>query len=476
MYDITNDELAYRLNCKRASRDFSLFRKMINKGYTANWFVDEVNHSLQQFYDDYQAGLRPRLMINTPPQHGKSSAIVDFIAWASGKDKNIRSIYSSFSERLGVRANLKLQKIYDSQVYKDVFVESMINNKNTVTITGKELRNREIIEYAGGGYFRNTTVGGSITGESLDIGIIDDAVKGRSEANSRTVREKTWDWFTDDFLSRFSKKGALLIIMTRWHIDDLGGRLINHDKTLKVLTYKAIAENDEPNRKKGEALFEQLKPLKFLIETKNTMDAKGSIGWASLYQQSPFIAGGEIIKREWFKYYDVLPWLKYRYIFADTAMKTGTYNDYSVFQCWGFIDGKMYLVDQIRCKFEAPVLKRGAVQFYQKHNQNLRGMIVEDKASGTGLIQELKRDGLAIKGIGRTTDKLTRVLDVLGYIEAGYLYLPKSEPWVHDYIAEMEQFSSDNGHDHDDQIDPTIDAINQILITETRNNRFSEGF
>jgi len=122
----------------------------------------------------------------------------------------------------------------------------------------------ELIEFAGySGSFRNTTIEGQINGLQLHLGVIDDPVKNRAEADSQVIRDKTWKWFTDDFLSRFAKDSALLIVMTRWHLDDLLGRAIEHMPGVKVLRYPAIAECDEEYRRAGEPLFPELKPLDF---------------------------------------------------------------------------------------------------------------------------------------------------------------------------------------------------------------------
>lgn len=453
---------------REARESFISYRKLINPKNKWGWWQEEVANELQQFFVDLIAGKRPKLVIQAPPQHGKSVQIIDFISWLAGKNPHLRTIYTSFSERLGVRANLKLQRLYDSEIYNEIFPNTLINKSNSVTISGQFLRNREILEYCENeGYFRNTTVGGSITGEGLDLGVIDDPIKGRKEANSITVRDGVWDWFTDDFFTRFSEDAGLLCILTRWHVDDPIGRLIAKYTDVKVLSYPAIAEKDEKHRKAGEALFPEHKSLSFLEERKSMMD---STSWLSLYQQSPIIVGGEIIKGAWFGRYSMLPKILYRKVFADTAQKTKEHNDYSVFECWGIgDDSKLYLIDMIRGKWEAPELKRKAVDFWNKHNSmvdcgQLREMAVEDKASGTGLIQDIKRDArIPIKAIQRNIDKLTRVQDVISYIESGYVIIPKESPFVSDFLTECEAFTADNAHDHDDQIDPMCDAINDML-------------
>lgn len=459
-------ELVKELRLRESRESFFAYRKLTNPKLKTGWWQEEVCNQLQQFYDDLIANKRPQLVIQAPPQHGKSDLIVSFISWIAGKNPELRTIYTSFSERLGVRANLKLQRLYDSVIYKDIFPDTKINNSNTVTVSGQFLRNREILEYCNTtGYFRNTTVGGSITGEGLDLGVIDDPIKGRKEANSKTVRDGVWDWFTDDFFTRFSENAGLLCILTRWHIDDPIGRLISQNPNIKVLSYPAIATTDEQHRKEGEALFPEHKSLEFLLERKKVMD---TTSWLSLYQQSPIVLGGEIIKGEWFKRYSMLPKMEYRKIYADTAQKKGKQNDYTVFECWGYSDGNAYLIDLVRGKWESPELRKKANDFWHKHaaikNGELRQFCIEDKASGTGLIQDIKNvDKIPVVGIQRNTDKLTRVQDALPYIESGFVYLPDNSPFVNDFIEECEAFTADDGHDHDDQIDPMCDAIDDML-------------
>ena len=469
-------ELVKELRLREARESFFAYRKLTNPKLKTGWWQEEVCNQLQQFYDDLVANKRPQLVIQAPPQHGKSDLIVSFISWLAGKSPDLRTIYTSFSERLGVRANLKLQRLYDSAIYQDIFPDTKISSIGA--IGADAIRNRELLEYQNClGYFRNTTVGGSITGEGLDLGVIDDPIKGRKEANSLTVRDGVWDWFTDDFLTRFSEDAGLLCILTRWHIDDPIGRLIKNNPDVKVLTYPAIATQNEKHRKEGEALFPEHKSIDFLLERKSVMD---TTSWLSLYQQSPIVVGGELIKGEWFKRYTTLPKLEYKKIFADTAQKKGKHNDYTVFECWGYADGNIYLIDLVRKKMESPELRRTANDFWNKHAQSdngrLREMCIEDKASGTGLIQDIKaHDKIPIKAIQRNIDKLTRVQDVLTYIENGYVYIPENASFVSDFIAECEAFTADDAHDHDDQIDPLCDAIDNMIakrgVTELRVRR-----
>jgi predicted phage terminase large subunit-like protein len=469
--------LIEEVRTKAARQSFHEFRRYIHPQNVFGWFQRDVAENLQVFYDDFTAGRKPKLVIEAPPQHGKSSMAVDFIAWISAKQGSTRTIYTSFSERLGVRANLALQRMWGSPQFGKVFPKFGIPLRNAVTVSAQKLRNREIIEFThGGGYFRNTTVQGSITGESLDLGVIDDPIRGRKDANSKTVRDGAWDWFTDDFFTRFSENAGLLCILTRWHVDDPIGRLAQSDPTVKVLKYKAIAECDEPHRKRGDALFPELKSLAFLLERKKLIQecGAGMNSWMSLYQQSPIIAGGEIIKGSYFGRYTQLPVIKWRAMFGDTAQKKQEANDYQVAECWGMgEDGKLYLLDILRGKFEGYELERRFPDFWRKHHAldlgTLRYFGIEDKSSGTDLIQRMRNTitpAIPVKAIPRSTDKYSRLQDVLGYIESGFIMIPADAPWVSDFVAECEAFTADDAHDHDDQVDPMIDAIVYMMSSQ----------
>lgn len=454
-------ELLIEQQIRKARNSFWEYRTLINPKLKKGWWQQEIADELEQFYIDLISGKRPKLVIQAPPQHGKSVQIIDFISWLAGKLPEYKTIYTSFSERLGTRANLRLQRIFDSDIYSRIFPDTKLSPKGAKL---GALRNMDMLEYVGhDGSFRNTTVRGSITGETLDLGIIDDPIRGRADANSITVRDSTWDWFTDDFFTRFSEEAGLLAILTRWHVDDPIGRLLETDETVKVLSYPAIAIHDEKHRKAGEALFPEHKSIEFLLERKKIMPPAN---FEALYQQNPFITDGGIFKTEWFKSYRTLPKLKFTVITVDTAQKTKEQNDYSVFALWGQgEDGNAYLIDILRGKWESPDLIKMAKAFWYKHvpNFNIRSMNVEDKVSGTTLIQTLSQSTepvIPIKAVQRNIDKITRANDVAPFIESGRVYLPEKAEWLNDFIVEHAQFP--NGA-HDDQVDTTSDGLNIIF-------------
>lgn len=447
----------------KSRRDFYTYRRYMNHRAKVGWFYKSITSELQKFYDEFIEGKKPKLIIQAPPQHGKSEAIVDFIGWLSGKHPDKRSIYASFSERLGVRANLKMQRSMATEKYKKVFPDVRLNDKNITTVSGQSLRNKEILEFVGHeGYFRNTTVQGSITGEGLDLGLIDDPLKGREAANSATMRQKVWDWFTDDFFTRFSEDAGLLMILTRWHIDDPAGRMIDTfgDK-IRVVKYEAIAKQDEEHRMEGEPLFPELKSLDFILERKSTMP---KANFEALYQQSPIIQDGEVIRLDWFKWWESLPKLKETSIFVDTAQKKGEKNDYTVAQLWGAdYEGNIYLLDMIRLKETAPVAQRQIEAFYYKHEarNDFKKMYVEDKSSGSTMIQVWTERKIKVEAIQRSTDKEQRMNIYGGYIEMGRVYLNSQVKNIDNLTDEAIAFP--NGV-HDDTLDPMMDAIQRYCV------------
>lgn len=405
-------------------------------------------------------------MIQAPPQHGKSAFIVDLIGWVIGKYPDLRTIYSSYSERLGIRANLTLQRTLDKPIYKKMFPTVYLNTKNVVAISGNKLRNKEffeIVEHEGS--FRNATIQGAMTGETLDLGIIDDPIKDRKEANSETTRNNVWEWFTDVFQTRFDEDAGMLIILTRWHLDDPVGRLLEKDKTVKLLSYPAIAVEDEPHRKVGEVLLPEHKSLEFILKRKELLAAEN---FEALYQQNPVIKSGNLFKYDWFKWWKVLPRIKYKFITVDTAQKAKEIHDYTVMQCWGYgIDGNIYLLDMKRGKFEAPQLRREGKAFYNKHDNTnlhegvLRYMYIEDKSSGSSLIQDFKEEKMKIKAVQRNIDKVSRAYDTIPFIEAGRVFLNEDIQGI-DYLTN-EALSFPNGK-NDDTLDPLMDAIDVTMI------------
>jgi hypothetical protein len=283
-------DLYFRQLQLRARNDFATFRLLKRPKMAWGWWTQQVAQELMRFHQDLLDGRRPKLVLMSPPQHGKTWTIWDFIAWFAGKNPDLQIIFGSYSDELGFAGNADLQRTIRSPFYAPIFPHTIIGAPGWQC-------NANFIEFVDrADSFRNTTVNGGINGFGLNLGVIDDPVKGRQEANSKPIRDGTWLWFTDDFFNRFANDAGLLIIMTRWHIDDVLGRFLDKfGPEVRVLRYPAIAETAEFDstgkllRRRGEALFAELKPLDFLEERRKLAS---NASWQSLFQQRPIIAGG----------------------------------------------------------------------------------------------------------------------------------------------------------------------------------------
>lgn len=422
------------------------------------------------------SGQTRRLLINVPPRYGKTEIAVKlFIAWCLANNPRAKFIHLSYSDDLALDNSSAVRDIIRHEEFQRLY--------RTALRADSDSKKKWYTEQGGGLYA--TAAGGAITGFGAGLVkrywalpdypasgfggaiVIDDPLKP-DDAFSDTMRGRVNRRFNNTIASRVnSPETPIIVIMQRLHEDDVTGFLANggSGEEWEHLILPAITPC-------GKALW----PEKHTIERLREMERADGYTFAGQYMQRPSPLGGGIIKGKWFgDGYKALPNIEYRAIFADTAQKTGERNDYSVFECWGKgADGSVYLLDMIRGKWEAPELKRMAVSFWNKHKAvggigALRTFYVEDKSSGTGLIQEIKRsEGIPIKGVERTKDKLTRVMDVVGYIEAGRIKLPEDAPFVSDFIRECEAFTADDTHAHDDQIDPMCDAITTMLATGPR--------
>lgn len=218
---------------------------------------------------------------------------------------------------------------------------------------------------------------------------------------------------------------------------------------------------------------ESLWVFKHTIDALKKLETGDPYTFASQIQQNPSPIGGGMFKSKYWKYYDVLPPdISIMRIYCDTAQKTKEVNDYSVFQLWGRSESKgLFLIDQCRGKWEAPELESKLVQFWNKHKptqfkpKGAQLIKIEDKSSGSSLIQSIERDYfIPVEPIQRNTDKVLRAMGVVKYFASGHIHLPKDADYIYDYTQEFEHFTPSMTHKHDDQIDPTMDAVEDLLV------------
>lgn len=397
------------------------------------------------------------------PTHN-SHNIIDFTSWAVGKRPETNVIFSSFSDRLGVRANLRMQRLMTG----DRFARTFNSGKPRLAqkaAPGQYLRNQSILEFNSGGSFRNTTVLGSVTGEGLDLGVIDDPLKGRAAANSKATRDKTWDWLTDDFFTRFSETAGLIMTLTRWHIDDPAGRLIEHfgSSNVREVRFPAIATRDEKFRKEGEPLFPALKSKQFLLKRKKVMLPAN---WEALYQGSPVIAGGDMFSIENFKYTRVVDKSQ---VVASVRYwdKAGT-DDGGKFtagvRMHKMKDGTFVVDSVVRGQWSALKRETNIKNTALVDNDEFPSITtwVEQepgsggKESAESTIRNLA--GMRIYADRVSGDKMTRAEPYSAQVEGGNVIL-KIAPWNIEFVDEHERFP--NGK-FKDQVDSAAGGFNKI--------------
>jgi predicted phage terminase large subunit-like protein len=459
-------DLVEQLACFEARESFWAFRQYMNPDMLLGWFQFEVAQELQQFYNDLVAGKRPYLVLSAPPQHGKSRQMIEFMAWLAGKNPNLKKMYASYSDELGNVANSALQRMYESERFQKVFPETRISGTAVASgRAGHYARNSSLLEYVDKkGSFRNTTVEGQINGMGLDFGLVDDPMKGRQEAQSKTVRDKVWNWFTDDFFGRFSNHAGLIIIMTRWHIDDPVGRFIEKFPRAKVLRYQAISEKDEPRRRKGEALFPEHKPLEFLLERKAVL---AQAGWESVWQQNPIVIGGGMFPIEKFSITTLPPKaeIKKSVRYWD---KAGT-EDGGAFTCGVLMhelkNGQVVISDVRRGQWGA--LKREEMIKQTSESDKAtwgRFPIYIEQEPGSGGKESAERTISMLKGHNVKADKVTGAKEIraepfAAQVQGGNVKLVGGA-WNQPFIDECEVFP---GGKYKDQVDSAAGAFAKML-------------
>lgn len=286
---------------KAATNHFIDFCVATDVKYTPQWFHKEMARVLQGAYERVKKGESPRIMIFVPPRHGKSeTSTKKFPSWVLGKEPDFPIIVSTYSQDLSTKFGQGTRDIMNSNNYQAIF--------NTRLREDTKAKASWMTDEGGG--YEAVGVGGAITGKGFKIGIIDDPIKNDEEAESQVIRDKVHDWYKTTFYTRQEGNAAIVVIQTRWHDDDLAGRLIKEEQESRqngdidydkweIINFPAIATVDEPNRKEGEPLWPSKFNLEQLNKTKRTL---GPYKWSALYQQNPVDAEAQEFKKHWFKY------------------------------------------------------------------------------------------------------------------------------------------------------------------------------
>ena len=451
---------------RRKMKEFSLYT---DKNYMMNW-----HHELMcEYLDKWVNRKIKRLMIFMPPRHGKSELVSRKLpAFIFGKNPDAKIISCSYSADLATAMNRDVQRIIDKPEYHELFPNTTLNGKNIRTVTGSALRNSDKFEIVNHqGMYRSAGVDGGITGMGGDYIIIDDPVKNRQDANSPTLRKKVWDWYTSTLYTRLERNGCILLTLTRWHEDDLAGRLLSAMKKNKdadkwvILTLPANyelsgAKNYDIRTHEGEALW----PWKYDENALRTMKATmGSFEWSALYQQKPQPAEGSIIKPAWIKYrhFNDFPRMDEIILSWDMTFKDTDGTDFVVGQVWGKSGADVYLIDQTRRRMSFTDTLIAFKQLVQR-NPQAKAKLIENEANGPAIISTLKHQIPGIVPVEPNGSKLSRCYAVSYLFESGNVYLPYPEEkqWVNDFVEEITQFPS---APHDDQVDAMSQALDYLF-------------
>ena len=434
--------------------------------YHDNWHIQAIAWQLQEV----AAGRVKRLLITIPPRHLKSiCASVALPAWILGRDPTRRIICASYSTDLATKHARDCRAIMEADWYRRVFPRTRLDPDKNAEL--EFMTTRRGFRYA-------TSVGGTLTGRGGNLIIIDDPMKAQ-EAMSETKRQAIRDWYSNTLYSRLDSKvdDAVVLIMQRLHVDDLAGHVLESGGWVH-LNIPAIAETAQRyqvgdgqfyDRRTGELIDPRRESYAVLEDLKRTL---GSYDFSAQYQQAPAPPGGAMVKLAWFSRYRQHPPYEEGHMIVqswDTAAKATELSDYSVCTTWYMAKDDFYLLDVFRERLDYPMLKRKVAEQYRRF-EGMRmpvRVVIEDKSSGTQLIQELHREKLvrpmAFKPEG---DKVMRMYAQSSKIEVGQVHLPFTAPWLQDFETEMMQFP--NG-----KFDDQVDSVSQFLswIDYRRRNR-----
>lgn len=434
----------------------TIYRARTNQEMLPNQHQLSICRRLEQV----ALGRVKRLIINVPPRSGKTEiAVKAFIAWTIGLIPDAEYIHASYSKRLATANAYDIRAMMQHETYRAIFPWLTLQDDSKA---------KDEFRTSKGGIVYATGAEGTITGygagkmrDGFGGAIIIDDPHKAGEATSPIMRQNVIDWYQTTIQSRLNKpETPIIVIMQRLHEDDLSGWLLNGGSGEHWDSLVIPARNDD-----GTSFW----PEQFPPDMLDRLEASSPYVFAGQYMQRPSPLGGGIFKDEWWRFYDAIPPLKWRSIYADTAQKTKEQNDYSVFQCWGQTQtGQIVMLDMVRGKWEAPELETMARAFWKKHFSQtyhgpLRAFKVEDKVSGTGLIQKLKREGIPIIPIQRNVDKVTRAFDAAPYVQSGNVYIMSNIDHLADFMSEASIFP--NGT-HDDMIDAAMSAISDMTAPQ----------
>lgn len=396
-----------------------------------------------------------RLIITMPPQEGKSLlSSRRFPLWALTRNPETRIAIASYAADISRRFGRAIRNdILSNSDLLPFTIQHGISTQKEWEINGHD----------GGVY--TTGVSGQLTSRSVDLMIIDDPVKNKKQADSQTYRDEAWEWLTHTVMTRLSPGASVILIQTRWHEDDLAGRILErHPNRWRTLNITAQAEhhNDPLNRQPGE--YMQSARGRTHEQWEDRKRSVGTQAWEAMYQGNPAPPKGVIIERDWIQYYDTPP-TEYDQIIQswDLAFGATETSSYVVGQVWAKKDANYYLLDQYRARADFVATVQAIKNMTAKWPQ-ARLKLIEKKANGPAVLSALRRDVTGMKPINPQGSKETRLHAVTPLFEGSNVYIPNNQTWTQDYVEELVTFPSAA---HDDQVDATTQALERLSVAYT---------
>jgi predicted phage terminase large subunit-like protein len=458
------------LRIKKAGQSFSGFIEMRHPEWTHRPpFHDELIQVIDDLLNDRLFNDRgervDNLMVTMPPRHSKSTfTTIEAPAYAMANDPFTYIMTTSYNAELATDFGREVRNAVNSPDYKLAFPDTSL---------AKDSQASNVWRTSAGGAYYGMGLGGSTSGRPANILIVDDPYKNREDAESPSTRRKVWSYYQSALVNRLQpthdgRPPKQIVIHTRWHPDDLIGTLMRGEDFKEGRWYhvdfKGITTDSSGQE---QALWPERFPLDFLHRLKRLNPRE----FEALYQQSPFIEGGNIIKEQWWQYYptELVPDRFATIIIpVDTAFKKGAGNDYTVAMPMGLTpEGDIFVLGVIRDRYNFPELKQRLIQLNNEYRgKGLRATYIEDLASGQSLIQELKStSGIAVIPYRAGKDKESRVHAITPIIQGGRVFLPEKAPWLDDFLRECEQFPFGSFDDQIDCMTMGVDILSRTAIS-----------
>lgn len=465
----------------RARAELLAFIQRVHPSYRAGWVHEEICRKLERFAERVYRGESPRLILTMPPRHGKTALVQRFTIWMMAKYQRIDGApleiaCASYAQELAddnSRESRATARSSDAISVFPVIVPDVEKKKYLGDYRRADV-DKVSIWKAGVASYKAVGVGGPLTGRGAHVLIIDDPIKDREQADSGAYRRRLWGWYTSTAYTRLAPGGGAIVIATRWHEDDLIGRLLRHQKDgtgdeWEVIDFPAIdevsdtvADDGRVLRRKGDALHPDRYSLEALAQIKRAI---GSREWAALYLCRPSPASGTLFRREYMRQRhdftrENVKYLQWDHIVisADLTFDDGEESDFVAIHVWGRRGGNVYLLDRWHEQATYVVAKQAFRDLCTKWPE-ARAKLVEKAANGSALCSDLEGvvPGVIPVQVSGGPSKFSRARANTPYMEAGNVFYPNA-PWIGDYVETHINFTGAPGGDDDD-----IDAESQAL-------------